>query len=86
MKSSSVIVPTFVTAAIGYGIFRLTPFRAQAKYAALIGGTLGMISSKIVMSQMCLTKVASMPNSDLRERLIQAGYYKDNRPMRYYCF
>ncbi|XP_012221988.1 OCIA domain-containing protein 1 isoform X2 [Linepithema humile] len=81
MKNSSVIMPTLVTAAIGYGIFRVTPFRAQAKYAALIGGTLGMISSRILMSQLCLAKVASMPNSNLREKLIQAGYYKDNRPM-----
>lgn len=86
MKNSSVLVPTMVTAAIGYGIFRVTPFRAYAKYAALIGGTVGMISSRIVMSQLCLGKVASMPNSNLRERLIEAGLYKDNRHIRYYCF
>lgn len=79
MKNSSVIVPTVITAAVGYGIFRITPFRAQAKYAALIGGTLGMISSKIIMSRLCIEKVASMPNSNLKERLMEAGLMKDGR-------
>ncbi|KAL0133162.1 hypothetical protein PUN28_000727 [Cardiocondyla obscurior] len=75
MKSSSVMIPTFLSAALGYGICRLTPFRANAKYAAAISGIVGMVSSRIAISEMCLLKVASMPNSNLRERLIEAGYH-----------
>lgn len=84
MKSSSVIAPAVITAAISYGVFRLTPFRAQAKYAALIGGAVGLISGRIGISQICLMKVASMPNSTLRERMMEAanrGY-----PTRYRFF
>ncbi|KAL6425579.1 hypothetical protein ACFW04_009612 [Cataglyphis niger] len=82
MKSSSVIMPGLVGAAIGYGVLRITPFRAQAKYAAIIGSVFGLISGRMAISQICLAKVASLPNSTLRDRLIEAGYYGNNKPMR----
>ncbi|XP_070151713.1 OCIA domain-containing protein 1-like [Polyergus mexicanus] len=81
VKSSSVIMPALVGAAIGYGAFRITPFRAQAKYAAIVGSMFGLISGKIAISQICLAKVASLPNSTLKDRLIEAGYYGNNRSM-----
>lgn len=82
MKSSSVLAPTVLSAAIGYGVCRMTPLRAKAKYAAAISGVIGLISGRITISALCLEKVASLPNSTLRERLTEAGYY-GNKRMRY---
>lgn len=79
MRSSSVIMPTLITAAMGYGICWVTPFRAYAKYVGLVSGGIGLLTGRVAISEMCLAKVASMPNSNLRDRLIEAGYY-GNRP------
>lgn len=81
MKSSSVIMPGLLGAAIAYGALRISPFQAQAKYAAIVGGLFGLIAGRITISQMCLSKIVSA-NSSLRDRLIEAGYY-GNRSMRY---
>ncbi|XP_072749258.1 OCIA domain-containing protein 1-like [Anoplolepis gracilipes] len=81
VRSSSVIMPALVGAAIGYGSLRITPFHARAKYAAIIGGFFGLVTGRMATSQICLAKVASLPNSTLRDRLIEAGYY-GNKPMR----
>jgi len=87
MRSSSIIAPTFISAAIGYGICRITPLRAYAKYTALAGGLIGLLGIRIAISRQCLAKVASMPNSTLRDRLIEAGYYGDRPAYPYrYCF
>ncbi|XP_011172394.2 OCIA domain-containing protein 1 [Solenopsis invicta] len=75
MRSSSVLMPTLITAAMGYGVCRISPFRAYAKYVGLVSGVVGLITGRIAVSEACLAKVASMPNSNLRDRLIEAGYY-----------
>ena len=75
MRSSSVIMPTLISAAMGYGVCRISPFRAYAKYVGLVSGVVGLISGRIAVSEACLAKIASMPNSNLRDRLIEAGYY-----------
>lgn len=87
MRSSSVMMPMFVTAAMGYSICRvIPPFRAYAKYTALAGGVMGLVISRSAISRLCLVKVASMPNSTLRDRLIEAGYgHVPEYPFRY-CF
>lgn len=77
-------MPGLLGAAIGYGAFRLSPFHARAKYAAIVGGLFGFITGRIAVSQMCLSKIMSLPNSSLRDRLIESGYYGNNRSMRYY--
>ncbi|XP_020286895.1 OCIA domain-containing protein 1-like [Pseudomyrmex gracilis] len=79
MKNSSIVMPAVVGAVIGYGIFGVTPFRAYAKYSAVIGGMLGFVSSRFVAAKMCIDKVASMPNSTLKDRLAELGYYGRNR-------
>lgn len=76
MKNSSVITPTVICAATSYGLFKLTRFRANAKYAALFGGIMGLITGRVTTTELCLAKVASMPNSTLRERLMEASYGK----------
>lgn len=83
MRNSSVLMPGLLGAAIGYGTLRITPFHARAKYAAIVGGLFGLITGRIAVSQMCLSKVVSS-NGSIKDRLIEAGYYGDNRPMRYY--
>lgn len=80
IRNSSVIAPTLFSAAIGYGIFWVSPFRAQAKIAAVVGGVLGLISGRVAISELCLAKVASMPNSNLKDRLIEAGHYGMYKP------
>lgn len=85
MRSSSVLLPGLFGAAIGYGAFKISPFPTQAKYAAIAGGLFGLIVGRISVSQMCLSKIVSS-NSSLRDRLIEAGYYGNNRPMRYYSY
>lgn len=84
MTGSRSIVPPVLGAAIGYGLFRISPYSGYAKYAALISSVIGMMMGRIALSNMCLTKVASMPNSNLKERLIEAGYYGNRTPLRYY--
>lgn len=81
MKTKSVLGSTIVSAALSYGVFRITPFRAQAKYAAICGGVLGMIIGRLSATEICLAKVASLPNSTLRDRMLEAKY--GNRYMRY---
>ncbi|XP_011866444.1 PREDICTED: OCIA domain-containing protein 1 [Vollenhovia emeryi] len=80
VNGSSIIMPTFTVAAMGYGLCKLSSFRSYAGYAGIISGMVGMIVGRIVISRKCLKKVASMPNSTLTERLIEAGYYR-GRPM-----
>ncbi|EFN61051.1 hypothetical protein EAG_15027 [Camponotus floridanus] len=80
MKNSSVLMPGLLGAAIGYGAFRVTPLHARAKYAAIVGGLFGLITGRIAVSQMCLSKMMSS-NGSIKDRLIEAGYYGD-RPMR----
>ncbi|XP_014486147.1 PREDICTED: OCIA domain-containing protein 1 [Dinoponera quadriceps] len=74
MKSSSVMVPSIFGAALGYGVFRISRYHAQAKYAAVVGGIVGMIMGRVTASEKCLGKVASMPNSTLRDRLMEFKY------------
>ncbi|KMQ97640.1 ocia domain-containing protein 1 [Lasius niger] len=84
MRGSSFIMPGLAGAAIAYGALRITPFRAKAKYAAVVGGLLGLITGRIAIADICLAKVASLPNSTLRDRLKEAGYNLPtySRPMR----
>lgn len=86
MRGSSVIMPTLTTAAMGYGLCWITPFRAYAKYVGLVGGGIGLLAGRIAISELCLAKVASMPNSNLRDRLIEAGYYGNKPAYRYYSW
>ncbi|XP_032665061.1 OCIA domain-containing protein 1 [Odontomachus brunneus] len=74
MKSSSILAPSIVCAAISYTTFRFTRFRAQAKYAAAFGAVMGLTLSRATASQRCLFKVASMPNSTLKDRIMEARY------------
>jgi len=62
----------------------ITPFRAHAKYVALVSGAIGLMAGRVAISEVCLAKVASMPNSTLRDRLIEAGYYGNKTAYRYY--
>lgn len=82
IKSSSIIMPTLISAAMGYGVCRITPFRAHAKYAALVSGVVGLLTSKVAIVGVCLEKVASMPNSTLRDRMIEAGFYGNRTAYR----
>ncbi|XP_029171083.1 uncharacterized protein LOC114940527 [Nylanderia fulva] len=83
MKNSSFIVPGLVGAAFGYGVLRITPFRSKAKYSAIVGGLLGIISSRIAIADICLAKLAALPNSTLKDRLEEAGYkFPPHRLMR----
>ncbi|XP_018302608.1 uncharacterized protein [Mycetomoellerius zeteki] len=75
MKNSSTLAPTIIFATIGYGICRMTPFRANAKYVALATGVVGLVTSRIGAAKLCLTKVASMPNSTLRDRMKELDYF-----------
>ncbi|KYN27299.1 PREDICTED: uncharacterized protein LOC108757687 [Trachymyrmex cornetzi] len=75
MKNSSILVPSIVSAALGYGICKMTPFRANAKYIAVISGVVGLMTGRISAAKFCLAKVASMPNSTLRDRMIESGYF-----------
>lgn len=78
-------MPGLVGAALGYGVLRITPFRAKAKYSSLACGLLGIVWGRIAIADICLAKVASLPNSTLRDRLKEAGYNLPTyRPMGYY--
>ncbi|XP_011697025.1 PREDICTED: uncharacterized protein LOC105455420 [Wasmannia auropunctata] len=81
-RGSSTIVSTLFGAAAGYGIASITPFRAHAKYFALVSGVISMFGSRLNLAQGCLAKVASMPNSTLRDRLAEAGLYGDRTAYR----
>lgn len=61
----------------------MTPFRANAKYVALATGVVGLVTSRIGAAKLCLTKVASMPNSTLRDRMKELDYF-GNIAHRYY--
>jgi len=63
--------------AIGYGICKVTPFRAKAKYIAMATGAIELITNRISISAKCISKVASMPDSNLKERLREARLYND---------
>lgn len=69
MRSSSLLIPTLLSAAAGYGICKVTQFRGQARYVAMFTGLLGLVSNRISISAKCLSKVEAMPNSNLRERM-----------------
>jgi len=84
MKNSSVILPTLISMAAGYGICKVTPFRAKAKYVAIATGAIELITNRISISAKCISKVASMPDSNLRERLRDARLY--NETSRRYSF
>ncbi|KAG5343853.1 OCAD1 protein, partial [Acromyrmex heyeri] len=75
MKNSSILAPSIISAAIGYGICKITPFRANAKYIAIVSGVVGLITGRISAAKSCLAKVASMPNSTLRDRMMESGYF-----------
>ncbi|XP_011636070.1 OCIA domain-containing protein 1 [Pogonomyrmex barbatus] len=77
MKRSSVLVPTLLGAAAGYGVIRLSPFRGNTTITAICTmgtGVVSMLLARLAIAEMCLRKVASMPNSNLIERLREAGY------------
>ncbi|KAG5316173.1 OCAD1 protein, partial [Acromyrmex insinuator] len=82
MKNSSILAPSIISAAIGYGICKITPFRANAKYVAIVSGVVGLITGRISAAKSCLTKVASMPNSTLRDRMMESGYFGNVAPQR----
>lgn len=90
MRSSSFVMPGLVGAALGYGALRLTPLRTKAKYSAFAGGLLGIIWGRIAIADLCLVKVASLPNSTLKDRLKEAGYnlpaYRSMRERQYQDF
>jgi F0F1-type ATP synthase epsilon subunit len=68
--------------ALGYGICKMTPFRAKAKYIAIATGAVELITNRISISAKCISKVASMPDSNLKERLREAKLYS-NTSRRY---
>ncbi|XP_018400658.1 PREDICTED: uncharacterized protein LOC108778067 [Cyphomyrmex costatus] len=81
MKNTSILAPTIISAAIGYGICKMTPFRANAKYVAVASGVVGLVTARIGAAKMCLAKVASMPNSTLRDRIMDSqGYFGNISP------
>ncbi|XP_018342819.1 PREDICTED: OCIA domain-containing protein 1-like [Trachymyrmex septentrionalis] len=83
VKNSSSLAPTIISAAIGYGICKMTPFHANAKYVALASSVIGMIMSRLSAVNSCMIKVASMPDShNLREKMRQVGYLGNVSPYR----
>ena len=67
-------MPALISAAAGFGVCRITRFSTYAKYVGLVSGVVGLVTGRIAVSELCLAKVAAMPNSNLRERLIEARY------------
>ncbi|EFN79060.1 OCIA domain-containing protein 1 [Harpegnathos saltator] len=84
IKSSSIMAPTILGTAFGYGALKITNYSAYAKYSAMFSGVLSLLMSKLIISKMCLMKVISMPNSPLREQI--KARYGNMHPSEKYTF
>ncbi|EZA60440.1 hypothetical protein DMN91_010831 [Ooceraea biroi] len=86
MQNSSILIPTLLTAAAGYGLCFVTPFRAKAKYFAAVAGFTGMISNRISTSKQCLAKIKPIWGNDVREGYRETNPYNKDRSLRYKGF